>query len=148
MYGNNIHKNRVDVRNIDGSLLVFERKFRYPVFISSIQIYVSEINKCKKKMIFFFLKIQWIFVKCHRWPWNQQTPLGYVGEIITCLLSGEAYLIPNGAFLLLFICISLNHRAFYKRFEYSLGKFDELDASRNGKVLIRDIIQFHISIKK
>lgn len=84
----------------------------------------------------------------HRWPWNQQTPLGYFGEIITCLLSGEAYLIPNGALLLLFICISLNHRAFYKRFEYSVRKFDEFDASRDDKVLICDIIQFHISIKE
>lgn len=64
MYGNNFHKYRFDVRHIGGSLLVFERKFWYPVFISSIQIYVSEINECIRMKKVFFLKIQWTFVKC------------------------------------------------------------------------------------
>lgn len=61
---------------------------------------------------------------------------------------GDTYLAFNGLVLFLFISICLHHRAFYKRFEHSVRKLDQMEQNVDiVKRNLREIIQFHNSVK-
>lgn len=83
-----------------------------------------------------------------RLPWDQETLFGYICEIVLSLVCIEAYLLFNGALLLLFISMCLHHRTFNKMFQYSLQKLDHDDNQRNDRLFICKQIRFHISVKE
>lgn len=64
------------------------------------------------------------------------------------IVVAEAYLIVNGAFLLLFISICLQHQAFYHTIRHSLSIFNH----RNGECVTNDffrqLIEFIIMVKE
>lgn len=67
-------------------------------------------------------------------------------EIAVSIDFAEAYYITNGAFLLLFISICLQHLAFGKIFRHSV--YNRSDKDQNDVKFLRDLIQFHITAKK
>lgn len=82
-------------------------------------------------------------------PWDQsEIPLGYAGDLFVEVLIGEAYMIFNGSFLLLFISICLHHQAFYKIFQIALRKLDFSDANRSDETTLCQLIRFHILVKE
>lgn len=80
-------------------------------------------------------------------PWNQDTVLGYLGEICFNIVTGEAYL-ASTSIILFFISMCLHHRAFYHIFRHSVSKINHLDKKRTNKEILCEVIRFHISVKK
>lgn len=80
-------------------------------------------------------------------PWDHTTPLGYTGEILFGALLSEAYLIGNGSILMLFVCMCLHHKAFFKMFEQMVHKLDLVDRGLEAKNRLCEIIQFYVSAK-
>ena len=83
----------------------------------------------------------------HSLPWNQNSPIGYICEILYCIFTGDCYFIANGAFLLLLISLCLHHRTFSKMFEHSVQAFDQSNGNRDDHKQLCDLIDFHVSIK-
>lgn len=81
-------------------------------------------------------------------PWDQQNAIGYFCKMVFDFLVGETYLIVNGGVLLLFVSISMHHRAFYNIFEHSLRQLGDPNRSRNDVELLRHLINFHILVKE
>lgn len=81
-----------------------------------------------------------------RLPWNQDTLLGYLAEIVSIVVTDEAYLLTSGAVLLLYISMCLNHRAFYDMFQYLLK--DPPNRQQNHRKLLCDVIRFHTTVKR
>lgn len=77
-------------------------------------------------------------------PWNQSTPLGYVGELITVSSSATSYYIVVGILLISLISICWHHVAFFEIFERELHEFDRTDNSPNH---LFELIQFHTAIR-
>lgn len=121
------------------NLLDVEGSFRFQFRVSSEQVYVSE--NCIIQRVFFTL------IYCSL-PWDQETFLGYIGEMVVSMICMEGYLIDNGALLLLFISMCLHHQAFYRMFRNSLCKLNRPDKRRNDKEHLCNLIRFHISVKE
>lgn len=81
-------------------------------------------------------------------PWNQETLVGYIGEIWFDVIVSESYFITNGAILLLFMSICLHHQAFYRMFEKSVQELDHFDSKRNDEELLCNLIRFHVRSKE
>lgn len=112
--------------------------------------FIIQIN-LRKKMCFSSLQGKLFdinFTFGFSLPWDQETPLGYFGEICISMICIEAYLLDNGALVLLFISMCLHHQAFYKMFQHSLLKLNRPDKNRNDKKHICNLIRFHISVKE
>lgn len=82
-----------------------------------------------------------------RFPWNQQTAIGYACEIVFSFISGDAYFITNGALLLLFISMCWTHEAFYKMFVHLTRELDHFDNNRNDAEHLAKLIRFHVETK-
>lgn len=81
-------------------------------------------------------------------PWSQRTHLGYAATIFLSIMMGESYLILNGSILLLFISICLHHRAFYKRFENSMHRFNSSVHEKRANEILCEVIDFHNCVKR
>lgn len=81
-------------------------------------------------------------------PWNQDTVIGYIIELIFQLLNSEGYFLFNGAILLLFISMCFHHQAFYKMFKFYVHQLNERNEDRDDREYLADLIRFHISIKQ
>lgn len=80
-------------------------------------------------------------------PWDYHTPLGYSGEVIYGVLLSEAYLIGNGSILMLFVCMCLHHKAFYRIFRDYTRKLDHICGELQAKNHFHETIQFYVSVK-
>lgn len=83
-------------------------------------------------------------------PWNEETPLGYSAEIGFNIAIDQAYMISNGALLLLFISICMHHQAFH---QIICQMVTELNDSSNeqqneNKKNLAEIIRFQMMIKE
>lgn len=130
----------------------FDSKF---VYHANRFMWVSQwwINDFSLKLICHILNeksdfTNWFYCIDSSLPWNQETPLGYFGEICISMVCIEAYLIDNGALLLLFISMCLHHRTFFIMFENTLKKLNHLKQKHHQKQLICNLIRFHISVKQ
>lgn len=88
-------------------------------------------------------------------PWNQQTVLGYIFEVMYDVYCSTLYFFGSCAILLLFYSICLHHNAFHKMFQYKLSKIGTLlefygthDTIKRDTELLCELIRFHVSIKK
>lgn len=81
-------------------------------------------------------------------PWDQSTLYGYSAQIAFSIIINEAYMIANGAPLLLFISICLHHRAFYQMFLHSVCKLNCADEKQNDLEVLIQLIRFHMTIKE
>lgn len=107
----------------------------------------------KKKFGFLFWKFGKLEKKINwncrfRLPWNQTSALGYAQDLFVEVLIGEAYMIFNGSFLLLFISICLHHQAFYKIFQLAVRKLDFSDRNQSDETTMCQLIRFHILVKE
>lgn len=80
-------------------------------------------------------------------PWNQKTPLGYLGELCVSIAAAGSYFIVSGTLLTLFISMCLHHNAFYEMFVHSVRALDHMNSVRNEKMHLCELIRFHTSIK-
>lgn len=92
-------------------------------------------------------RIWWCKKHSFRLPWDVQTPLGYIAEILFSIGVCEVYLAFNGTILLFFVSICWYHRAFYHMFQQSLEEFNECAKDQYHKKLLCKLISFHNSIK-
>lgn len=81
-------------------------------------------------------------------PWDQETFLGYVAEIICIVVTDEGYLLTSGAVLLLYISMCLHLRAFYEMFQHLLRERERPNRVENSEEFICDVIRFHNSVKR
>lgn len=81
-------------------------------------------------------------------PWNQETLFGYFGEILTIVVTGEGYILTNGAVLLLFISLCMHFRAFFEIFQHSMKKLEHPDQKQNYKQILCEIIRSHNLAKR
>lgn len=110
-----------------------------------IQIHVNlQISSTNFKFKFILMKIIKLYASL---PWNQETPLGYVGYVGFNFLVVESYLIFNGTILLLFVSLCLHHRGFYEMFRHALGQLECPEPNRNDKHKLHKLIQFHYLVK-
>lgn len=79
-------------------------------------------------------------------PWNQETPLGYSAEIGFNIAIDQAYMISNGALLLLFISICMNHQAFNEIIGQMVAKLNE--GPNDNMENLAEIIRFQMKIKE
>lgn len=87
-------------------------------------------------------------IKNNSTPWDQQSLLGYFGDVCFIELFSHMYLFVNGAFLLLFISLCVHHREFYEIVRYLALQLDHADTQRNDKKLLCQLIRFHASAKE
>lgn len=80
--------------------------------------------------------------------WDYHTPSGYAGGILFGIMQSEAYLLGNGSILMLFVCICLHHKAFFRMFEHTVKQLDETFQERDPTIQLCEIIKLHISIKR
>lgn len=72
--------------------------------------------------------------------------MGYWAEIVFNIAIDQAYLISNGALLLLFISICLHHQAFQKIIGYMATELNNnINTSENR---LAEIIRFQMEIKE
>lgn len=83
-----------------------------------------------------------------RLPWNHKTPIGYIGELLFHIITGQMFLFCTGVVLLLFIAMCLHHKAFYQMYCHSLHKFECSGKNRNHAEELCELIRFHASIKR
>lgn len=87
-----------------------------------------------------------------RLPWNQRTVFGWIGLMILSMLAPTQYLFVNGTFLLLFIAIYEQHCAFFRQFRVLGHMLSEnirkKRKSKDIKMQLCELIEFHISVKK
>lgn len=122
------------------SLLLDARKSQCRAFSSASKINVGH-SKLQSSKIHKFQKISLeIYFSL---PWNQDTYIGYLAEIIISNLSAYGFFILNGTSLLLFVSLCIHHRAFSKMFKHKINNSEKCDA-----ILLSDLIRFHISAKE
>lgn len=80
-------------------------------------------------------------------PWDRETPVGYLGELVFHMMMGPTYMVVNATFLLLFTSFCLFHRAFYLRFRHSIRKLGQPNGNQNDKYIFCELIRFHNSVK-
>lgn len=87
--------------------------------------------------------------KIHRFPWNQATMLSYIVDILIFHnIASVSYFTTSASLILLFVSICLHHSAFYKRLQYTLDESKTLKNHQNMDKIIRNVIEFHISVKE
>lgn len=74
--------------------------------------------------------------------------LGYLGKMLFAGLTVQGYFVINGAFLILFVSLYLNYRAFYEMFRHKLLKIDQTDRKTIDKESFGDLIRFHNMAKE
>lgn len=112
--------------NIDGRDLYVPYSFVY--------VYQFEIS-------FHSMNINYL---CERLPWNQNTILGWIGEIIFSLCMCSAYLTMNYGMLAFFMAIGEFHLAFRTHFQRLLLAIDRRSRQPiHVKTILRDSIHFH-----
>lgn len=106
-------------------------------------------NPLRINYYFDLISFQFLFciLKFISLPWNQNTLLGYFGEMIFTLVSGESYLLFNGTFILLFVSICWHHQTFHEILQNSLHKFDSFDSKRNSHEFLCELLHFHNAAK-
>lgn len=100
------------------------------------------INKINSK----FLESK--LFSCHSLPWNQRTPLGYLGEIIFSIINMEAFLIVSAEVILIFIFMCKNNFIFTAMFVDFIEEFDRAHKRREKNDVIRKLVQFHNNVKR
>lgn len=98
------------------------------------------MESCVRVRVFFGAKFSL--------PWDQTTLVGYVKELGFLIATGFGFFSCYAAFLLLFISICQHHQAFYKMIKHSVNKLKRSDQNRCGPKFLRDLMRFHISIKR
>lgn len=88
-----------------------------------------------------------MFASISRLPWDQETFIGYIAEIICIVVTDEGYLLTSGSILLLYISMCLHHRAFYEMFRHLLRTREHQNRVKNQLEWIYDVIRFHSSVK-
>lgn len=88
-----------------------------------------------------------VLIKYYRLPWNQETLLGYIAEIVCMIVTDEGYLLTSGAVLLLLISMCLHHRAFSEMFRRLLRAHEHPNRLIDQKKLLCKAIRFHNSVK-
>lgn len=81
-------------------------------------------------------------------PWNQETVIGYIGEIFYTIIAGQAFMISLALLSLLFISICWYHRAFFKMFQHFTLKLNQSNKNRNDKEFLVQLIRFHNCVKE
>lgn len=122
-------------------LLVCTWIFWYKMHDSSFCIRVSWLHT----LPWYLNGICWP-IHCVRLPWDQTTPLGYMGEICFVILTGACFMIC-GSFILLFISLCLHHRTFYTMIQHFVTEFDDLQEKHSENEILCNLIRFHISAK-
>lgn len=140
---------RLGCRTIDFHCfqLVHLQEFQRREFFPSTSICVN-VNLKIVSQIYFFFQFDEIdcFSSCNfSLPWNQSTPMGYVGELCFSIWVGFGYFFANGAFLLLFISMCLHHQAFYGMFRHLVEKLKRPKKNRCDAQFLCDLVRFYIS---
>lgn len=129
-------------------LLVFEYGSRCKMHEPSVSIYVSLTRPSPELLEKQSFHLKFILLtKLLRLPWNQQTLIGYFGEICFDILTGEAFL-TSGSFILFFISLCLHHQAFFDVFENLANRLGQPNIKQNDKLILCKVIRFHILVKK
>lgn len=80
-------------------------------------------------------------------PWNQNSTLGYFGEITFTFFSGMAFIGAFGSMFLLFVGVALHYQALAKIYERSISKLDSCEGL-NKRVHLCQLVEFNISTKR
>lgn len=81
-------------------------------------------------------------------PWDQQTPVGYFGEIIIAIALPEIFSVVLQMLLLLFISVCLHYFAFGEMFQEFVTEVDISSESHGQRESVRKLIAFHNQIKE
>lgn len=84
---------------------------------------------------------------CISLPWNQETPIGYIAEMVFGIIAVESLQIVLYSSLAIFISICFHHAAFNEMFKYKLREFELPEIERNNGKIVKDLIQFHTAAK-
>lgn len=145
IYGINIIGLNFDSIIFSSTMLDNSSSFRFKVFVSSIQIDVSQLTNHYKTNIVLNLSCFFLLHLFNSLPWNITTPLGYFGEILYHVTTGQAYVFTNGMTLLFFIAICLHHQAFFQMFEHSV---QNIESNHQTNRQLCALIEFHNIIKR
>lgn len=88
------------------------------------------------------------FSSSHSLPWNQNTILGYVGEIYVGLLNIKMFWIASVQVMFLFIAICLYIFTFYEMFLSFICRLKHLKVNEQRHNAIIEMIEFHKDIKR
>lgn len=82
------------------------------------------------------------------WPWNQESIVGYIGEIVVDILSSNAFIFLYGQLSLLFISICIHFFAFNEMFARFVRELDDSTDETSKTESIQKLIEFHLKIKR
>lgn len=81
-------------------------------------------------------------------PWNQETLVGYFGEIFYDTLTTEAGLFVYGSITVIFIFMCLHDQAFYEMIESAVKIFGHTEEGEIPSQSLCKLIRFHISARE
>lgn len=81
-------------------------------------------------------------------PVDQSKLFGYIVEICSTMLCGEAFYDVNGSVLVLFISMCFHHQAFANIFKYSTDKLNECNQKQKAEQIICDLVRFRILVQE
>lgn len=116
-------------------------------------IYSSSDENQVRKLALWLRSVFWncdklITFLSYSLPWNQTTPLGYLGEIGFFILSMELLWSVGGQVLLLFISLCKNNFVFSDMYGSFIDEFDQTDEMQDKCDLIRKLVDFHNDVKR
>lgn len=123
----------------------------------SVKIWIIRCKTCLSpfcyyvslnQLLFLLLQSFTFMMIIYRLPWDCSTPMGYFGELVYHVITGEAYLFSNAAILLLFIAMCMHHQAFCKMHDVELLELDSLEKQRSDKKCVYELIEFHVTVKR
>lgn len=101
------------------------------------------------------LRLSWLdVIKCFvriyfqfSLPWNQESFIGYIGEILVDILLCCTFISVGGQFFLIFIALCVHFFTFNEMFASFVNELDRSTEDTKKTALIRKLIEFHVDIK-
>lgn len=119
-----------------------------------IVTYITHLKFCTSRNFQRFAASNFVFAKqfiSHTnlsLPWNQTTPLGYLGETLFIIAMAENVFVTCGTITMLFLFINLHHQAFYQMFRHILSRLDDYHSADHVVTAIIKVAQLHVQAKK
>lgn len=130
--------------NFNLSMEIWAWAYKYSRIVSSNQDHVRIKYRvtCNYKIV----KVSYIF-SCSL-PWNRESIVGYIGEVVTDILIFDAFIFIIGHLFLLFISLCIYIFTFNKMFGSFVSELDDNSTELKKKIeIIQKLIEFHVDIK-
>lgn len=109
------------------------------------------LHSVKAVWVFYFVtvNIKCFIKKCHyRWPWSEESLLGYIVEIVASIIMFSTIMIIVVQMPQLFIFICIHLFTFNEMFASFVKALDDATEEEQKNAIFQRLIKFHVDIKR